>query len=132
MSEALLKIGELAARSGVSIRTIDYYTGLGLLAPAKRTASNYRLYSPADADRIGVIQRLETQGVSLEEISRALGSQPADVADLLTRITADLDVLQAAISAADPETHGLLAAIAGRVHSLVTIALQIPPDLPLT
>ncbi len=132
MSDALVRIGELAARAGVSIRTVDYYTGLGLLCPAKRTASNYRLYDPADADRIGVIQRLETQGVSLEEISRALGSQPADVADLLTRISSDLQVLQAAIDAAGPESQGLLAAIAGRVHSLITIALQIPPDLPLT
>jgi len=130
MSEALVKIGELAARAGVSIRTIDYYTGLGLLTPATRTAGNYRLYHPADADRVDVIRRLETQGVSLEEISRALGTRQADVPDLLNRMDADLHVLRAVIDAASPESQGLLAAIADRVHSLITIALQLPPDLP--
>lgn len=129
MSDALVKIGELAARAGVSIRTIDYYTGLGLLTPARRTSGNYRLYDPADADRIVVVQRLEAQGIGLEEIARALGTRQADVADLLCRVEEDLHVLRAAIDAAGPDSQGLLAAIANRVHSLITIALQLPPDV---
>ncbi|PRY35158.1 MerR family transcriptional regulator [Umezawaea tangerina] len=131
MSDTLVRIGELAARAGVSIRTVDYYTGLGLLKPAGRTASNYRLYAPADADRIAVIQRLETQGVSLDDIAAAFTGGHADVTAILTSIDDDLRVLNAALETATPETQGLLAAIAIRVHSLVSIALQIPPDLPL-
>lgn len=128
MTEALLKIGELAARAGVSIRTVDYYTTLGLISPAQRTASNYRLYSPADVDRIHLVQRLEVHGVPLEEISAALSARQADVAAILGRVDTDLQSLQAAADAASPELQGLLAVIATRVHSLITIALQISPD----
>ena len=41
----LLRIGELANLAGVSTRTVDFYTGLGLIEPAERTAGNFRLYS---------------------------------------------------------------------------------------
>ncbi|WP_033440847.1 MerR family transcriptional regulator [Saccharothrix sp. NRRL B-16314] len=131
MSEVLLRIGELAARAQVSPRTVDYYTSLGLLTPAKRTASNYRLYDPADIDRIHLVQRLEVQGVPLEEIAAALTSAHVDVASILDRIDADLRTLQAVTENASPEVQGLLAVIATRVHSLITVALQIPPDLLL-
>lgn len=131
VSEVLLRIGELAARAQVSPRTVDYYTSLGLLTPAKRTASNYRLYDSADVDRIHLVQRLEVQGVPLEEIATALTNQHADVASILNLIDADLRTLQAVTENASPEVQGLLAAIATRVHSLITVALQIPPDLLL-
>lgn len=128
MTEALLRIGELAARAGVSIRTVDYYTTLGLISPAQRTASNYRLYSPADVDRIHLVRRLEVHGVPLEEITTALHARQADVTAILDRVDTDLQSLQAAADAASPEMQGLLAVIATRVHSLITIALQISPD----
>jgi DNA-binding transcriptional MerR regulator len=131
VSEVLLRIGELAARAQVSPRTVDYYTSLGLLTPAKRTASNYRLYDPADVDRIHLVQRLEVQGVPLEEIAAALTSGHVDVASILDLIDADLRTLQAVTENASPELQGLLAVIATRVHSLITVALQIPPDLLL-
>lgn len=131
MTEALLKIGELAARAEVSPRTVDYYTNLGLLTPAERTTGNFRLYNATDVDRIQLVQRLELQGVPLDEIAAALANQQADVAAILNVVDADLHALQAAADAASPEMHGLLATIAGRIHSLITIALQIPPDLLL-
>ncbi|MFI9815918.1 helix-turn-helix domain-containing protein [Saccharothrix variisporea] len=126
MTDVLLKIGELAARAQVSPRTVDYYTTLGLLTPAKRTAGNYRLYHPADVDRIHLVQRLEVQGVPLEEISTALTAGQTDISEVLGRIDEDLRTLQAAAETASPELHGLLAAIATRIHSLVTVALDLP------
>ena len=131
MSESLLRIGELAARAGVSIRTVDYYTTLGLISPAQRTASNYRLYRSEDVDRIHLVQRLEVHGLPLEDIARAFAAGPADTAAVLGQIDTDLRTLQEAADAASPEMHGLLTVIAGRVHSLISIALQLPPDLPL-
>lgn len=131
LSESLLKIGELAARAGVSIRTVDYYTTLGLIAPAQRTASNYRLYRCDDVGRIHLVQRLEVHGLPLEDIASAFRAKPADTAALLGQIDTDLRTLQEAADAASPEMHGLIAVIANRVHSLVAIALQLPPDLPL-
>jgi MerR family copper efflux transcriptional regulator len=131
LSESLLKIGELAARAGVSIRTVDYYTTLGLIAPAQRTAGNYRLYRCDDVGRIHLVQRLEVHGLPLEDIASAFRAKPADTAALLGQIDTDLRTLQEAADAASPEMHGLIAVIANRVHSLVAIALQLPPDLPL-
>ncbi|MFI9010844.1 MerR family transcriptional regulator [Actinosynnema sp. NPDC053489] len=126
MAEALLKIGELAARAGVSIRTVDYYTSLGLIAPAQRTAGGYRLYAHGDVERIHLVQRLEVQGVSLDEITAAFRTRQADVGPILDRIDEGLRALQAAAESASPEAHGVLAAIANRVHSLITLALEMP------
>ncbi|ACU37645.1 MerR family transcriptional regulator [Actinosynnema mirum] len=131
MTEALIRIGELAAKAGVSPRTVDHYTNLGLLMPAGRSGGNYRLYREQDADVIALVKELEAGGLPLEEIAKAMTSGEADVTGALERIGADLDLLKGAADAAAPELQGLLAVIAGRVQSLITIALQIPPDLLL-
>ncbi|MEU8899769.1 MerR family transcriptional regulator [Nocardia sp. NPDC048505] len=131
MTETLLKIGELAARAEVSSRTVDYYTTIGLLAPAQRSAGNYRLYSPADVERIQLIQRLESQGIPLEEIAAALSAGPRDINEVLARIDGDLKNLATVSESAPAEIHGLLDIIATRVHSLIAVAMQLPPNLPL-
>ncbi|MFC5700421.1 MerR family transcriptional regulator [Cohnella faecalis] len=64
----LYRIGELSRLAGISPRTIDYYTGLGLLAPAKRSTGNYRLYDDETLDRIRRIEQMKAQKLSLEEI----------------------------------------------------------------
>lgn len=64
----LYRIGELSVLAGISPRTIDYYTGLGLLAPAKRSNGNYRLYDDETLSRIRRIEALKAQKFSLEEI----------------------------------------------------------------
>ncbi|MDO3646850.1 MerR family transcriptional regulator [Nocardia mangyaensis] len=131
MTEPSIRIGELAARAEVSIRTVDYYTNLGLLTPTERTAGNYRLYAPADAERIILIKRLENQGISLEEIATAFTVEAGEVATTLACLDDDLKTLHAAVDVAPNAMQGLLAVIAGRVHTLVTIALQVPPDVPI-
>ncbi|BDT86853.1 MerR family transcriptional regulator [Nocardia cyriacigeorgica] len=131
MPDTLVRIGELATRAGVSNRTIDYYTGLGLLTPAERTSGGYRLYHPGDVDRIHLIQRLEAQGIPLEEIAAALAARPGDTGKALAQLDGDLKNLRTAAETAPAEIQGLLEIIAARVHSLVTVALQIPPNLPM-
>ncbi len=64
----LYRIGELAKLAGVSARTIDYYTSLGLLTPVKRSKGNYRLYNDETLQRIRRIDELKAQKYSLEEI----------------------------------------------------------------
>lgn len=64
----LYRIGELSRLAGVSPRTIDYYTGLGLLAPAMRSGGNYRLYDDETLARIRRIEYLKAQKFTLEEI----------------------------------------------------------------
>ena len=65
---ALLKIGEAARLVGVPAKTLRYYEGIGLLSPAKRTKSGYRLYGWRELEQIEFIRRAKLMGLSLEEI----------------------------------------------------------------
>jgi DNA-binding transcriptional MerR regulator len=66
------KVGELARRTGVSVRTLRYYDEIGLLAPSHHTAAGYRLYTEAGVIRLQQIKSLRNLGFSLEEIRRFL------------------------------------------------------------
>lgn len=68
----LYKIGQLAAMSGLSPRTIDYYTKIGLIHPQKRSKTNYRLYGSETLERLKRIEWLKQQKLSLEEIRELL------------------------------------------------------------
>lgn len=77
----LLKVGELAKQSGLTIRALHHYDSIGLLTPSARSDAGYRLYNRADIARLHQIQALRGMGLSLAEIG-ALLARP-DVA-LLT------------------------------------------------
>ncbi|HWG98405.1 MAG TPA: MerR family transcriptional regulator [Pilimelia sp.] len=122
----LLRIGEVAAAAGVSPRTVDHYTSLGLLTAVERSAGNYRLYDPASVDQIGLIQRLEAYGVPLADIARGLhGAGGGDVSAVFARVAGDLETLQRATASLGAEAHGLLGVIAARVHGLISLALEV-------
>lgn len=70
---ALLTIGTLATRSGVTVRTLRYYEELDLIAPVKRSQSQYRLYSPHALKRIEAVLALQSLNYSLEAIATVLG-----------------------------------------------------------
>lgn len=65
-------IGVLSTRSGVNIETIRYYERVGLLRKPPRTARGYRLYRPADIDRLRFIRRARDLGFALDDIRRLL------------------------------------------------------------
>jgi DNA-binding transcriptional MerR regulator len=67
-----LKVGELARRTGISVRTLHYYDEIGLLTPARRGDGNHRLYAVADIARLQQITSLRQLGLSLEEIRAVL------------------------------------------------------------
>ncbi|KYD22966.1 MULTISPECIES: MerR family transcriptional regulator [Bacillaceae] len=67
----MFKIGELAELAGVSKRTIDYYTQLGLLEPV-RSETNYRYYPEESIERLRLIDALKKQHLTLEEIKERL------------------------------------------------------------
>lgn len=64
----LMQIGELADRTGLSLRTIRHYDDEGLLTPSARSAGGFRLYSPRDLDRLLVIRRMKPLGFSIDEM----------------------------------------------------------------
>lgn len=69
-------IGELAQRAGVNRETLRYYERRGLLRPSRRSASGYRLYDSAAAERLSFIKRAQAFGFTLDEISVLLGLRP--------------------------------------------------------
>ncbi|WP_132304230.1 MerR family transcriptional regulator [Paenibacillus sp. BK033] len=68
----LYRIGELAKLAGVSPRTIDYYTSMGLLEPSERSAKNYRLYHDETLVRLKRIEQMKNEKYTLDEIKEAL------------------------------------------------------------
>ncbi len=71
----LLKVGELAKRAGMTIRTLHHYDEIGLLRPSHRSEAGYRLYGAADVARLTQIRLLQRLGLSLQEVGTLL-SQP--------------------------------------------------------
>lgn len=68
----LIKVGELARRTGLSVRTLHYYDEIGLLSPSHHTPSGHRLYGAHEAVRLQQIRSLQALGFTLEEIRGCL------------------------------------------------------------
>lgn len=62
----LHQIGEVAERTGLSLRTIRYYEEMGLVVPTGRTTGRFRLYTEDDIDRLELVKRLKVLDLSLE------------------------------------------------------------------
>jgi DNA-binding transcriptional MerR regulator len=71
----LLFIGELARRVGVPVRTIRFWSDVGVLIPAARTASGRRLYDAAGVARLELVATLRELGLSLAAVRRVLAGQ---------------------------------------------------------
>lgn len=67
-----MHIGELAERTGLSLRTIRHYDDVGLLPATARTEGGFRVYSEDDVERLMVIKQLKPLGFSLEEMAEIL------------------------------------------------------------
>jgi MerR family copper efflux transcriptional regulator len=68
----LLKVGELAKRTGTTVRAVHLYEELGLLAPVVRSKGGFRLYPSRAVTRIEWISKLQALGFSLTEIKAFL------------------------------------------------------------
>jgi DNA-binding transcriptional MerR regulator len=93
----VLKIGEIAKQTGVSVATLRYYETCGLLLPAERSASGYRYYSVEIIQRVKLIKKAQSLNFSLSEIEQILnladaGTSPClKVKDLLDRKIDEID-----------------------------------------
>ena len=68
----VLKVGELAKKAGLTVRTLHHYDQIGLLRPSGRTPSGHRIYGRAELERLQQIASLRYLGLSLEEIAACL------------------------------------------------------------
>jgi len=73
-----MTIGDVAAATGVTVRTLRHYDELGLLVPSERTAAGYRLYAEAELDRLYRILALRRMGFALEAIGAVLDGDGED------------------------------------------------------
>lgn len=76
MTGKFWKIGQLAKRTGLSVRTLHFYDEIGLLKPRQRTAADHRLYGEDDVARLQQIVSLRNLGFALPDI-RACLDDPA-------------------------------------------------------
>lgn len=77
-----LKVGELARRTGLTVRTLHHYDEIGLLKPSLHTEAGYRLYTAADVARLQQVLSLRQLGFALEEVRDCLdrpGFAPLEV-----------------------------------------------------
>ena len=66
--KSYIRIGELAKQTEKSVRALHLYEEVGLISPAKRTGSGYRLYDQHNIERIEYIDRLKLIGLTLTDI----------------------------------------------------------------
>lgn len=95
-----MHIGEVAERTGLSLRTIRHYDEMGLLPTSSRTEGGFRVFTDSDVERLFVVRRMKPLGFTLEEMA---------------------DLLAVVDGLADPtsgeETEGLRARLAGYLES---------------
>ncbi|MBA3826106.1 MAG: MerR family transcriptional regulator [Ktedonobacterales bacterium] len=78
LDESLYRIEQVAARTGLTKRTLRYYEEIGLLAAPSRTDGNYRLYTEADVARLERICQLkEALGLTLAELTDFIAMEEA-------------------------------------------------------
>lgn len=75
-----MRIGEVATRTELSLRTIRHYEETGLVVPSARSRGGFRLYTEADVARLMVIRRMKPLGFTLDEMRDLL-----DATDRLDR-----------------------------------------------
>ncbi|MBB3661622.1 DNA-binding transcriptional MerR regulator [Prauserella sediminis] len=76
-----MQIGEVAERTGLSLRTIRYYEEVGLVVPSARSQGGFRLYQEPDVDRLLLIMRMKPLGFQLDEMRELLAVLDADAGE---------------------------------------------------
>lgn len=105
-----MNIGEAAAASGVSAKMIRHYEKIGLIDPADRTESGYRVYGQQDVHTLRFIRRARNLGFSVPEIHDLLAlwrNRQRASADVKALAVRHLEDLQAKVS----EIQGMIEAL---------------------
>jgi MerR family transcriptional regulator, thiopeptide resistance regulator len=100
-------VGAVAELAGVSVRTLHHYDEIGLLSPTERSPSGYRLYAPAELQRLQQILFYRELGFGLDEIAAILADPGHGAEDHLRRqhrlLRAQISRHQAMVSAIEKE-----------------------------
>ncbi|MCL5961210.1 MAG: MerR family transcriptional regulator [Chloroflexi bacterium] len=135
------RIGDFARMCGVSPRTVDYYTRLGLISPCSRSSGSHRLYDGAAVRQMHRIKDLQARRLTLEEIASLVGDAGLEGPDALPRlrqIEEELARLDREVASLQPKLAELTAS--GRMHpammrtlsAAITSALALANQLSCT
>ncbi len=123
MRPAAMKVGELAKRTGLSVRTLHHYDEIGLLSPSRRSPAGHRLYAAGEIARLQQITSLRQLGFSLGEIRDCLDRpdfSPRRVIDLhLGRLRERIALQQRLCERLEALAQGLEAAGEGSVEVFI-------------
>lgn len=73
-----IQIGEVAERTGLSLRTIRYYEEVGLVTPSARSQGGFRLYAESDVARLTLAKQMKPLGFQLDEMRELLAALDPD------------------------------------------------------
>lgn len=107
-----MQIGEVAARTELSLRTIRHYEETGLVIPSARSQGGFRLYGERDVERLMVIRRMKPLGFTLDQMR--------DLLEITDRLDAPEGVPDAERAALLDRLREYERAAAGRVQELRT------------
>lgn len=116
----MLKISEIAEKTGLSAHTLRFYEKHGLIAASERSDSGYRLYSEADLRRAEFIRTARNAGFSLEDIAGLLSIRLdkvshtcQEVTDITRRKLQDIDARLSELTAMRRTLQSLLDSCCG-------------------
>ncbi|MCL2360379.1 MAG: MerR family transcriptional regulator [Defluviitaleaceae bacterium] len=120
--EGYMRIGILAKKADVSVRTLQYYDKEGLLSPSSQSEGGFRLYNENDMAKLAQIMLLKELGLPLSEIKKRLSSLETkdDAINMLTdhaaHIRSKVDVLLESLEAIE--------ALKGEITQMETVDIQ--------
>lgn len=126
-----LTIGELAARTGLSVSAVRYYEMRGLVT-ARRSAGRHRQFQRADIRRVSFVRIAQSLGLSIEDVLEALSALPEgrtpNAADWRTISTRIKMLIEARIAELERTRDRLDGCIGCGCLSLKKCALYNPDD----
>ncbi|MCP9792641.1 MerR family transcriptional regulator [Vulcanococcus limneticus Candia 3F8] len=114
LTAVAMKIGEVAARSGLSVKTIRFYCDEGLIHPIERSDGGYRLFDETVFEELHLIRTLKAMEIPLQEIAQILEARRSGVCTC--------ESIKGTISAKAGEIEQKIAALRnlhGELHSLL-------------
>lgn len=90
MTNELWRVGDLAERADLSVRTLHHYDEIGLVVPSHRGSGGHRLYTKRDLARLERVVALKGLGLSLGEIQECLARPGSSPRELLRRKLAEV------------------------------------------
>ena len=89
------KVGQLAAATGLTVRTLHHYDQIGLVSPSGRTAAEHRLYDEADVQRLYRVLALRQLGLPLDAVGSVMGGSTS----MIEVLTAHQEYLEQQLAA---------------------------------